>query len=159
MRGATRRPGASRSSTHPLRRYICHELRNPLHAIAGLVETGDGAGSSKEEVLQLCAHMRTILDDMLDLGKVPQRRRSREVGEGVTRAAVCAAQLRAGKMHVVVSETDVRKLAAAAARGVAAWSRARIIVETDPHVPPTLLVDPQRLKQVCDIVARIWGWA
>lgn len=56
-------------------RYVCHELRNPLHAIAGLVETEDaGPGStSKKEVLDLCAHMRTILDDMLDLGKVRNR--------------------------------------------------------------------------------------
>lgn len=55
-----------------MRRYICHELRNPLHAIQGLVdvqmerESFDGAS----EIMEMCAHMRTILDDMLELTKV-----------------------------------------------------------------------------------------
>jgi hypothetical protein len=136
-------------------RYVCHELRNPLHAIAGLVETEDaGPGStSKKEVLDLCAHMRTILDDMLDLGKVRNRNSAVLVNDVLVISMQWTGQLRAGKMQMSPSETDVRALAASAARGVAAWSRAHIVVETDSHVPSTLLVDPQRLKQVrCAVV-------
>ena len=131
-----------------VRSYICHELRNPLHAISGLAEA-DAAGAAGHEILEICAHMRTILDDMLDLSKVGCRvQRVRCAARVLTRCLWC--QLRAGKMAVTAVDTDVRLLAQQCVRGVSAWSRADISIETDSKIPPTVCVDPQRLRQIIE---------
>ena len=63
------------------RRYICHELRNPLHGIAGLVEAcvvaTERVPSNLPLVLETCGHMSRLLDDLRDLSMVRAARGSR----------------------------------------------------------------------------------
>ncbi len=56
--------------------YICHELRNPLHGISGLIEggiaevsPGSDAARNMALALETAGHMSSILNDMLDLSK------------------------------------------------------------------------------------------
>lgn len=60
------------------------------------------------------------------------------------------AQLRAGKMTINAVKTDMRQLAQLCVRGVSSWADGTVTLETDADVPPTLLVDPLRMKQIID---------
>ena len=115
---------------------MSHEIRTPLNAILGFAEVGLLECPSEQLLLRdflgrikvAGDHLRGLLDDILDFGKIE-----------------------AGQMRIESIETDPRRAigqvcklfeATAVAKGVA------LQVEVDATVPARVMSDPLRLRQV-----------
>lgn len=128
--------GAELASQSKLTSMLSHELRNPLHGcigfVDGFVHNPELPDSMRDDMLMVarsCDRMAAILNDALDLSK-----------------------LRAGKIMMDPSPTDVRSLVADSVRHVRAWLPRGVAVniETSLDVPDSLVVDPIRFSQIID---------
>ena len=114
-------------------RYVCHELRNPLHGIMGLMEGVQPELEScprwvqedVEAMSQSAASMAVILNDVLDLG-----------------------QLQRGQMKLSPEPTDCAELidrVIMANKGIASVP---ITSRIDRNLPHLLMLDPLRVSQI-----------
>ncbi|MEI8238819.1 MAG: ATP-binding protein, partial [Actinomycetota bacterium] len=115
---------------------VGRELREPLHALAGLVEllgTAPMPDDSREMVRMVrmeVGHLGSLVDDLIDWSR-----------------------LRAGALHLVARPIALGALVAdvVAAGGARAGSdELRVVAEIGPNVPVAVLADPVRVRQLLD---------
>lgn len=113
---------------------VSHELRNPLHAMSGLVEllaSDDELGESQTELatslLRQLRHLTSVTDDLLDASRL-------EVGRYDLRPS-----------PVVIRDLldDVVRVGASLAGG-----RIEVSLAVDDDVPQVITIDPARMHQV-----------
>lgn len=113
---------------------VSHELRNPLHAMSGIVELlesdetlADGPRELAGSLLRQLRHLTSVTDDLLDTARLEEGR----------------FEMRPSPVAIRDLLDDVVRVARSAAAG-------RIAVEqsTSADVPHLLTVDPARLQQV-----------
>ena len=109
--------------------YICHEMRNPLHVVSGVLqelqsdELGARAAAAEVSLMRQCVGvMIDVSNDLLDV-----------------------AALRRGALRVQVVPTALRDLLDSLKED-SRCSDAIIVAADD--VPAVIIVDPLRLKQV-----------
>ena len=105
--------------------YICHELRNPLHIVGGVLEQLEAGLDAAAAATELAA-LRGAVEMML----------------AVTNDLIDLAALRQGKLRVTAAPTRVREVLDACA------AHAGASTEFDDAVPDTILVDAPRLRQI-----------
>lgn len=118
---------------------MSHEIRTPLNGIMGMLQLLGGTRLDEEQrqysdaALHSVKRLTTLLTDILDLSR-----------------------LDAGQMKPAVRAFDPRELLASVEdlfRLTAAQARLNFVVSCDPSVPPRLLGDEQRLRQIlCNLV-------
>ena len=112
--------------------YICHELRNPLHVIAGVLyqlDSGvlDAAAAAVEmSSLRACVGLMVdVTNDLLDLTALWQ-----------------------GKLRITRALASVRELVRVCTEHPLTATAARVTVEVSEDVPAMLLIDALRVKQI-----------
>jgi len=127
---------ASTDTSSELLASVGRELREPLHALSGLVEllgTAPMPDDSREMVgmvRQQVAHVGSLLDDLIDWSR-----------------------LRAGGLSLVVRPISLGSLVAdvvASGTARAGSDELRVVADIDPAVPTAVLADPVRLRQLLD---------
>ncbi|MBL8307320.1 MAG: response regulator [Rubrivivax sp.] len=113
---------------------MSHEIRTPLNAVLGLAQLGSRGGDTQQaaehfaRIQEAGRHLLGIIDDILDLSKL-------EAGKlGVERRPYCLAAAVEAAVRLVAGRTEVKGLA--------------LRVELDPALPPWVMGDALRLKQV-----------
>ncbi len=113
---------------------MSHEIRTPLNAVLGLAQLGSRGGDTSQtgehfaRIQEAGRHLLGIIDDILDLSKL-------EAGKlGVERRAFCLAAAVDAAVRLVAGRTEVKGLA--------------LRVDLDPALPPWVMGDALRLKQV-----------
>ena len=128
-----RAEAANRAKSHFLAN-MSHEIRTPMNAILGLTHLLQGEitePSSRERLARVAGaaqHLLGIINDVLDFSKIEAERLHLE------RVVFSFAQ--------IIDDTVTMLGARAADKGLA------LAVEIDPGVPPLLLGDPLRLRQM-----------
>ena len=113
--------------------YICHELRNPLHAISGVVSMTSRTNLTTSQldmvkaIKRLTDFMTQIVSDVLDLSKLQSGKVELEMIEF--------------DLHQVLSDLDSAHSAIAKERGLD-WS-----VDVGQGVPSKVIGDPTRIRQ------------
>jgi len=130
--------------------FLCHELRNPLHAIVAMIEflqAGEDAepdpltgiipppavlSESQQESIDTIQNsvrmMSTIVNDALDMSKIEAGKITFEI-------------MRFSLVDLVTSLSQCEK-PRAQAKGI------QLLLEINPNVPPFLYGDPTRVRQV-----------
>lgn len=134
--------GNDPSSSADLVGLMGRQLREPLHALVGLVELLNSAGlpSDTREIVSLLrtqvADLRTLVDDLVDSSQL--------------QSGALALRLRPAALGALVADV----VASAAAR--AASDEVQVVADIGPGVPNAVLVDPWRLRQMLDrLVAHV----
>ncbi|KAJ3417349.1 hypothetical protein HDV05_004814 [Chytridiales sp. JEL 0842] len=114
--------------------FLCHELRNPLHAILNVASFLKENAINAEQ-LQLCdaicassSYMSDLINDVLDTSK-----------------------LEAGKVHLEALPVCFAEIVQQLVVPIREGLKSRSIgfeLEVDSNIPPMLLMDPTRVKQV-----------
>ena len=114
---------------------VSHEIRTPMNIIFGMTEIVEGEGGLTDEQRDCLARTRNaaatllaLVDDVLDLSRIE-----------------------AGKLALDVVETSVHTLLAEVTdllRPRAEEKGLTLACEVSPDIPPRLLVDPVRLRQI-----------
>jgi len=113
---------------------MSHEIRTPMNGIVGMVELladSELSAAQREcaEVIDLSARtLMRLIDDILDFSKIE-----------------------AGKMSLEAVELDLAALiedCAAVSSPRALGKGLELVVDLDPELPPTLVGDPLRLRQI-----------
>jgi signal transduction histidine kinase/CheY-like chemotaxis protein len=112
--------------------FLCHELRNPLHAISSAVDELICEYSIAKDIINSLSigaqTMLSIVNDILDMSKI-------EAG---------AFELSCEKMNM----TDVMQAALATFEPWATENQLKLEMKTDPGVPEWIVGDPTRVTQV-----------
>jgi signal transduction histidine kinase len=114
---------------------LSHELRTPLHSVIGFAElmhdgrlgaVSEAQRECLEVILSSSGHMMELIADVLDLERVE-----------------------AGRLRLEPQEVDPREVTAECLRLLfPAAAAASVEIELDLDLPPALILDPRRLRQV-----------
>ena len=106
--------------------YICHELRNPLHVVGGMLARLEAGGADAASIALEMSSLRSAVDVMF----------------AVTNDLLDLAALRQGKLRITLVPTSLRDVLGACAMHAGAH------LQVAREVPDVILVDSMRLRQI-----------